>query len=260
MIRPNYGEFRRSKFIIEQKEHLSHSAKGSVWEDHKYIKRVDGTYYYPDSYEGGRHLPEGSSEESKEAAEFNSKQAATEFNKFLKQLSDAGQAYFGNKDEWAAMSLEEFKDLYKDILGRDPEKELSNKALKEMFESAKRQNTGQEKPYSTGGNKLSNTDVENLAKEVIRGNFGVGSERKELLGENYAEVQKRVNELMRGSTGSRKTSEVSSESIKKAESAAEKASSSETKPKSSSSGSGNKIHSGVDMDRVLNVYDKKRKR
>lgn len=35
---------------------LSHSAKGSTWEKHKYIKSVDGKYYYPDSYEGGRHL------------------------------------------------------------------------------------------------------------------------------------------------------------------------------------------------------------
>lgn len=41
-----YNSFRR----------LQHSAKGSTWEDHKYIKRINGVYYYPDSYEGGRHL------------------------------------------------------------------------------------------------------------------------------------------------------------------------------------------------------------
>lgn len=43
MVRPNFKEFK-------------HSAKGSEWEEHKYLKRIDGTYYYPDSYEGGRHL------------------------------------------------------------------------------------------------------------------------------------------------------------------------------------------------------------
>lgn len=30
------------------------------WEKHKYVKVLDGKYYYPDSYEGGRHLPDGS--------------------------------------------------------------------------------------------------------------------------------------------------------------------------------------------------------
>lgn len=54
MIRPDYRDIRiRSQF-------LQHSAKDSEWEEHKYIKRIDGTYYYPDSYEGGRHLPKGS--------------------------------------------------------------------------------------------------------------------------------------------------------------------------------------------------------
>lgn len=35
---------------------IIHSAKGSEREDHKYIKKIDGDYYYPDSYKGGRHL------------------------------------------------------------------------------------------------------------------------------------------------------------------------------------------------------------
>lgn len=43
-------------FVLERKGRLEHSAKGSTWEEHKYIKRVDGTYYYPDNYEGGRHI------------------------------------------------------------------------------------------------------------------------------------------------------------------------------------------------------------
>lgn len=42
--------------------------------------------------------------------------------------------------------------------------------------------------------------VEELAKEVIRGDWGNGSERKERLtaaGYDYAAIQKRVNELLR---------------------------------------------------------------
>ena len=54
MIRPDYRDFRtRSKSF-------RHSSEGSECEEHKYIKRIDGPYYYPDSYEGGRHLPKGS--------------------------------------------------------------------------------------------------------------------------------------------------------------------------------------------------------
>jgi hypothetical protein len=38
-------------------------------------------------------------------------------------------------------------------------------------------------------------DVEKLAKEVIRGNYGVGLERKQLLGNRYKEIQNRVNQI-----------------------------------------------------------------
>lgn len=152
------------RFISESGVHLEHSAKGSTWEDHKYIKRLDGTYYYPDNYEGGRHLPDGEKEP-----------------KLLTIESD---------------------------------------------------------------------DIEKLAIEVIRGNFGNGQQRKDLLGANYSEIQKRVNELLKSGVGSKKVSEASEESIKKAEEAAKKV---------SLSSSDSKIHSGVDMDKVQSVY-KNRKR
>lgn len=126
MIRPDYRDIRiRSQF-------LQHSSEGSSWKNHKYIKRVDGTYYYPDSYEGGRHLP-------------------------------------------------------------DEEIDLSE------------------------------NDIENLAKEVIRGNFGNGQERKDLLGENYEEIQKRVNELMKGSVGSKTIPSDKTKAIGIAEEAAKRA-------------------------------------
>lgn len=70
---------------------------------------------------------------------------------------------------------------------------------------------------------LNENDVENLAKEVIRGNFGNGQQRKDLLGENYAEVQKRVNELMKSSVGSKKVLEATPTSISVAEEAAKRA-------------------------------------
>lgn len=70
---------------------------------------------------------------------------------------------------------------------------------------------------------LSKNDVEKLAKEVIRGNFGNGQVRKDLLGENYAEVQKRVNELMKGSAGLKTIPSDKTKAISVAEEAAKRA-------------------------------------
>ena len=133
MIRPDYMD-PRTRFQL-----LQHSSEGSSWKKHKYLKRVDGTYYYPDTYEGGRHLPDG-------------------------------------------------------------EKEESNSKI-----------------------DLSEKDVEKLAKEVILGNFGNGQERKDLLGENYEEIQKRVNELMKGSVGSKTIPSDKTKAIGIAEEAAKRA-------------------------------------
>ena len=114
--------------------YLLHSAKGSIWKEHKYIQRKNGTYYYPDSYEGGRHLPDGSEEDPTKGA-------------------------------------------------------LETTAT------------------------LSETDIERLAREVIRGNFANGQERRELLGEAYRKVQDRVNQIMK--SNKTKVSEVKEFDVEK---------------------------------------------
>lgn len=43
-------------------------------------------------------------------------------------------------------------------------------------------------------------NIEQLAKDVINGKYGNGEERKQKLGDLYTEVQKRVNEILRGNT------------------------------------------------------------
>lgn len=172
MMRPDYRRFKGVGNL------LAHSAKGSVWEDHKYIKRIDGTYYYPESYQGGRHLTE---------------------------------------------------------------------VVREKIKKSKDSETKERKE------NLSSTDIDNLANEVIRGKYGNGQQRKDLLGENYTEVQKRVNELMKGSVGSKKVSKDSASAIKKAEDTAKAIS-----KKSDKASTQSKVHSGVDMNKVLSVYRKKR--
>lgn len=152
MIRPNYRDFKGSQFVVGNDQTIQHSAEGSSWKKHKYIKRVDGTYYYPDGYEGGRHLPDGEK----------------------KELTEEVDRLEGRAD-------------------------------------------------SNSRTGLSENDIENLAKEVIRGNFGNGQERKDLLGENYEEVQKRVNKLMKGSAGSKTVPSDKTKAISVAEEAAKKA-------------------------------------
>lgn len=152
------------KYFDKDHRHLSHSAKGSTWEEHKYIKRVDGTYYYPDSYEGGRHLPDSSTD-------------------------------------------------------KEPE----------------------------GDYTLEKSDIEKLANEVIRGNFGNGQTRKDLLGDNYQEVQTRVNEILRSQTGSVKISKTSEETKDVGEKAIKNAVEKVTQ-----------ASKGLNMEQVYSVYRKKK--
>ena len=195
MIRQDYRDIRiRSQF-------LQHSSEGSSWKNHKYIKRVDGTYYYPDSYEGGRHLPDGEKYKVME----------DELFKKLKNSSDKdiGQMLSGSFDkvlleqmgvDWTKLPKEEVDRMQRNLIDRFEEKTESNSKI-----------------------DLSENDIENLAKEVIRGNFGNGQKRKDLLGENYEEIQKRVNELMKGSAGSKTIPSDKTKDIGIAEEAAKRA-------------------------------------
>lgn len=113
-------------------ELVRHSAKGSVWKKHKYLKKIDGTYYYPDSYEGGRHLSD------------------------LEQNTGGG--------------------------GAEDEKEDNESSEKKTFE--------------WGAEELTDENIEELARLVIRGEFGNGQTRKDLLGEDYQRIQDRVNDIL----------------------------------------------------------------
>lgn len=150
---------------------LLHSAKGSTWEKHKYIKRINGTYYYPDNYEGGRHL---------------SSDSKTDDN--------------------------------------DP-------PLIETDEDG----------------RLSDSDVEKLAREVIRGNFGDGEVRKSLLGEFYQQIQDLVNKIYREKASTTKISEVSKEDVETGEKIINNV----------LSNSAPSTTKGLDYETIFSVYRKK---
>lgn len=163
MTRPDFRDYIGTGLA------LIHSAKGSEWEEHKYVKKVDGDYYYPSGYKNGR-------------------------------------------------TVDSLKDSEKDS--------------------------------DEVGENLTDENLDKLALSVIRGNFGNGQTRKDLLGEDYDKIQSRVNELMKsGNYGSismddasESTEEAGKEAIDKAVKKVEKTI----------------AEKGVDLNQILSVYKKKR--
>lgn len=170
----DYLQFK--SYMKSKRNELHHSAKGSTWKDHKYIKKVDGTYYYPDSYKG----------KNGDTKTFD------EFDSFSKELMKKGEAYYDEK-EAASMTKEELGELYEDMTGV----KLGKEDLDRLYNS-------KEAKYNSSSNGISENDVEKLAKEVIKGSFGNGQIRKDLLGEDYSKVQNKVNELLKGKVGKKK--------------------------------------------------------
>ena len=161
---------------------LQHSAKGSTWKDHKYIKRVNGTYFYPKGYKGGHQSENTSGKELEdwEKTMYEDIEATLKKNPGLfdpSQITDDNWQDFG-------VTLAEFAGVDTDKLSKEEIERMRQKVADHY---------AQKEPES----KLDKEDVEALANEVIRGNFGNGTVRKDLLGEDYSEVQKKVNEILK---------------------------------------------------------------
>lgn len=176
--------------------YIAHSAEGSVWEKHKYLKRIDGRYYYPDNYEGGRHLSD------------------------LKKKRSRGSVL--NKKANTSKALTE------------KSKKVGNELKREMADS----------------------DVTKIAKDIIRGKYGIGNDaRRKALGmtaEEYEVVRKKVNEMMRGSSGGTKIASSKSAVKKNTTTSAptkQKSSTKKEKKKNTAKKSG-----GLDMNKVYRVY------
>lgn len=199
MIRPNYKDYRLTTLAIQ------HSAKGSVWENHKYIKRVDGTYYYPDSYEGGRHLSDAE-KKKKEEDETSYEDYKSIENKIFKEMKkfskdDAGQKVRG---DFGTILWEKFGINYQDLT-EDEKKEIDQVQRDLADRIGKRKDIKTKVSKASDSKiKLSAKDVDNLAKEVKAGKFGDVDSQIELLGENYERVKKRLDKISTSSVGSKK--------------------------------------------------------
>lgn len=199
--------------VTDIKKALEHSAKGSEWEDHKYVKKINGVYYYPVGYEDGRTIDSLKGGSNKSDSNDKSSQIEEVKKHFDQYLAKRGI-------DWRTLPKDEVDQMQRDIV--------------KQLESGKEAGTSEK-------------SVEELAKDVASGKLGNGDDRKALLGEKYEEVQKKVNDLLKGSSGDKKVSEETvSEEVK------------ETVKKSTSKVSETKVHSGVKLSEVLSVYDKKK--
>ena len=199
MIRPNYRDFKRSQFVVGNGQTIQHSAEGSSWKKHKYIKKVDGTYYYPDSYKGGRHLPDGEKEKSMEDELFEKLKNSSD--------KDIGQMLRGSFDkillkqmgvDWTKLPKEEVDRMQRSLIDRLEGKTESNERkdlLDENYEEV--QKRVNELVKGSAGSKTIPSDAISVAEDVTK--KAIPSR----LDENYEEVQKRVNELVKGSAGSK---------------------------------------------------------
>lgn len=202
---------------------LVHSAKGSTWEDHKYVKKIDGVYYYPVGYEDGRTIDDlKGGKDSKDKDEKKEKTDSKSKEEQIKEVKQNFDQYLAKRGiDWRTLPKDEVDQMQRDIV--------------KQLESGKETGT---KEKST----------EELAKDAVVGKLGSGEDRKLLLGDRYAEVQKQINEIMKNAkiNESIDKTELTEEEKKKTSSAAKKV-------------SGTKIHSGVNMEKVMSVYKKKKK-
>ena len=222
--------------IAPTSDYLEHSAKGSEWKKHKYIKKADGKYYYPISYKGGRHLDtkhkakmsEWLSNSSKKSKGANNQKPMSSVQRKsdeleLKELKDMERTDTINKlSDLTGMKEESFdrliniantkgvnSDEYKELCkllaeGDDDTYDEITKAVRDLgdvkYESgkqreAKKETDSNNEDEDNGEYKLTEKDIDDLAKEALNGDLGDGELRKELLGNWYDDVQKRVNEL-----------------------------------------------------------------
>lgn len=165
---------------------LFHSAKGTTWKNHKYIKKEDGRYYYPgDKVSAGEYSKNDSDFDEKNYSDENLL-GDTDFYGF--QREDGTYVILNEDFKW---SLQKGTKITPDVIKRLESFSGSMELVREKGRKISNDN------YKKMVTATINNDVDEIAKQVIKGNFGNGKQRKELLGSNYDAVQKRVNEMIK---------------------------------------------------------------
>ena len=161
----------------------------------------------------------------------------------IKEIS----GFTGMKEE----AVQELKNLAKEKgLDSDEYKKLLSELAEGDSAQAKKIEDTLKKDLESSSKEF---DVDAAAMDVIRGKYKNGQERKAALGADYDMVQKRVNELMKKSGGSKSSSSEKSSS--------DSNSSSESKSSSSSSSSsGGTSWYNEYANKVANAQEKKKQK
>lgn len=169
--------------VAPTSDYLAHSAKGSEWKKHKYIKKADGKYYYPNSYEGGRHLPNDEKSSNKEKNH-------TSYNNTIEKISDLTGMKEESIDELITIAetkgfdSDEYKEKCQILSEGDPD--MYNRINRILMADV-----------ITDDKESLNDYTKRMAEKVVNGEFGDGEERKEALGYNYERVQTKANEIIK---------------------------------------------------------------
>lgn len=278
MLRPDFREYknRGATSIHSAKGYnmpnykIAHSAKGSEWKKHKYLREHEGKYYYPDSYEGGRHLPKGGKDGNGKTASLP-KETDGKKKSSGKKLSNTTPTPVIS-DEIAKKSVSELAldvvsgklgnvSQYKEALGSRYEKvqervkEIANKAgiieASKKETAAKKQQLAKRKPRSASQTEkktqtLSKEELdEELRAKKLQAKMIIKTDEKKESPENKTPIQneiKTTSKLSRAKAASDKTnadklaeSVVNKNASKLLEEALKKAATQKVKSTSSSS-------------------------
>lgn len=148
---PDFRQFKGTQTV------LIHSAKGSEWEEHKYVKKIGSAYYYPVGYDKGRTIDQltdskkTGSKTTKKEEEKKTSDSTTVFgsndtkdwekrvmDKVGKGMSDKELADLARTDfdkvlarigvDWRKMDAAEVSAMQRQLVGKlDPGGKLSKK-------------------------------------------------------------------------------------------------------------------------------------
>lgn len=159
--------------------YLAHSAKGSSWKKHKYIKKVDGKYFYPKGY-------------GEDGEEYDQKH---EYGVVLEEVEKGVYDYMNYKMQsepgsydpknMSADDMKKFIKEYIKFVGGDP-----NKIPESEYDKLQR---NADRHYKSDG-AFTKKDIDDLAKEAANGSFGDEKAQKELFGDDYEKIKKRMDE------------------------------------------------------------------
>lgn len=151
---------------IRKEKYLRHSAKGSVWENHKYVKKIDGVYYYPVGYEDGRTIDELSDRKKKDDS---SKESNESIDKQIDQVKHHFDEYLKERGiDWRTLPKDEVDEMQRHIVslleGKKKGTESSSgdksdaKKLAEELMNAKKESSSESKSSKSSSSKKESSE------------------------------------------------------------------------------------------------------